>query len=442
MPDARSGLFSRHRGTLSLIIASSGWLLIVLSSHFLALHGAGLTIARHIFEGAMVGGVADWFAVRALFRHIPIPLLQRHTNIISKNRPRLTEGIVDMVQNQWLAPAVIRERLHQVSVSRMAVVYLQAPDVRRQALRYARTLLSHGARTLDSPLLVRFVSDLATRHLQALDLNALFIRPLRSSLRDDAVFDQLWANFSDTLQRVLSHEDVREVIYAGVENLIEQYLHHAEDKGVLSGTWAKIKIWVGMPNRDERKQWLFEKLDLVGQHLGQQGDGGAWELRFAVRDKLLHLLEGLDSPDSQVTQALLKQQGKLAERLHDSDLFRQLLTSAKDSCVLQLSDEHSPMSLWLSGLYDDGLSTISQSAELQARLDSVIIDLLVNLVEENPDAIGATVRYALSPGRLSDAALIAQIEDKVGDDLEWIRVNGAVVGGLVAGMLGAVQIWL
>lgn len=434
-------VLARHRGTLSLLLAGSGWLALVIAGEVGDFDGNTLPLLRHIFEGAMVGGVADWFAVRALFQRIPIPLLHRHTNIISKNRPRLVDGIVDMVQNQWLAPAVIRERLQQISLSRIGVHYLQQPAVRQQALGYVRVLLSHGAGLLDNPVLGRFASELAARHLHALDLNALILRPLRSSLQDDAVFEQLWSNFSVTLQRMLLHADVRELIHAGVENLIAQYLHDAENKGVLTGTWARIKLWVGMPGRDERREWLDDKLDMVAAHLADQGSGGASAVRHAVRDKLLHLLQGLEDSNSPAMQALLRQQGKLVERLHDSDIVQQLLHSAADSCVRQLADAESPLCHWLAGLYDDVLNSTGQDAQLQARIDRTVGELLVSLVEHNPDLIGATVRHALSPERLSDAALIAQIEDKVGDDLQWIRVNGAVVGGLVAGLLAALQMW-
>jgi uncharacterized membrane-anchored protein YjiN (DUF445 family) len=59
------------------------------------------------FEAATIGGFADWFAVSALFHEIPF--VRKHTNIIAKNREKLTEGIVDLVTNKWLSPNVIAE---------------------------------------------------------------------------------------------------------------------------------------------------------------------------------------------------------------------------------------------------------------------------------------------------------------------------------------------
>lgn len=437
MSASRSPL-SRHRGLLALLLAAVGWAMTLVLAHEGTFAGPALTVLRHVFEGAMVGGIADWFAVRALFRRIPIPLLQRHTNIIARNRPRLTEGIVDMVQNQWLAPAVIRERLQHVSLSRMAVDTLRQPEVRLRALAYGRTVLRHAAQTLDSPILVRFVGDVVTRQLQALDLHAVLLRPLAATLRDDTAYEQLWLGFVNSVRRCLKDADVRVMLHDALEKLIGDYLQEERSKGVLSGTWAKIKLWVGMPGREEREQWLADRLDTFDLYLQRQS-AGEHQLRHTVRDKLLTLLE---APDNELGLALLKQQGRLVERLRHSEIFHTLLVQARQNCLEQLDDPGSPLCRWLEHLLDDSVEGVAASPELQARIDRSVSELVVSLVEQNPDAIGATVRYALSPARLSDEQLIRQIEDKVGDDLEWIRVNGALVGGLVAGLLGAAQLWL
>jgi len=88
------------------------------------IHGLFLPPA---FEAGTVGGLADWFAVSALFREIPIPIIRRHTNIIVKNRHQLTEGVVDLVTNRWLSPDVIREKLSDVPIAEALVRMLQEP---------------------------------------------------------------------------------------------------------------------------------------------------------------------------------------------------------------------------------------------------------------------------------------------------------------------------
>lgn len=433
---------ARQRGNVSLLIAAGSWVGILLAGRHGLLHGDTLVLARHISEGALVGGVADWFAVRALFRRIPVPLLQRHTNILIKNRPRMTEGIVDMVQNQWLAPAVIRERLQQISLTAMAVHHLQQPATRDTTLYQLRRLGQHALALLDSPVLVRFSADLASRHVQDIDLRRVLLRPLRDQLADDAVFAELWRTGCQLLRSLLQQPDVRQLVHVLLEQLISQYLRDEENKGVLSGTWARIKLWVGMPVASERQQWLHEKLDLLDGWLQQQSSqDSSSELAGQVRQRLLDVLDEVLADEGELPDILLRQQARLIERLRDSDIFARTLSAARHSGEAQLADPDSALARWLADVFDDALRSLQHNPALQQRLDQGLAALVVDLIEQNPDAIGATVRLALSPQRLSDAELIRQIEDKVGDDLQWIRVNGALVGGLMAGLLTALSLW-
>lgn len=437
----RSAWLARQRGNVSLVLAALAWTAVYIAGREQMWPDPWLTLARHISEGALAGGIADWFAVRALFRHIPIPLLQRHTNIISKNRPRLTEGIVDMVQNQWLAPAVIRARLQQISLSAMAVRQLQQAAIRERTLRQLRSLASHIAGLLDNPVLVRFVADLASRHLQSLDLRRVLLRPLRENLDDDAVFDELWRGLCQFGQQALRQRETRAMLHLALEQLITHYLHDEGNKGVLSGTWARIKLWVGLPVASERQQWLEDKLDLFDRYLQQHVDTPSAELRQRLRTQLQNALLHLEDSENGLPELLLRQQTHLIERLRDSNIFQHTLSVARQTTQEQLASEDSELSLWLADVFDDAIATVQNDPELQLRLDQALANLLVELVEHNPDAIGATVRLALSPERLSNADLVHQIEDKVGDDLQWIRVNGALVGALVAGVLTALHLW-
>src|SRR5262245_47591811 len=116
-----------HVGTVSLLIAATG----ALTSHAALRVGpvAGATwlhIVAAGFEAALVGGLADWFAVTALFRHplgLPIP----HTAIIPARRAKIIEGIVTMVEEDWLSPEVIGARLARVAPSALVVDWLADP---------------------------------------------------------------------------------------------------------------------------------------------------------------------------------------------------------------------------------------------------------------------------------------------------------------------------
>ena len=99
------------KGGISLSIAATSLLALETLRHSGVLVNPMWQIAISASEGATVGGLADWFAVSALFRRIPIPLMSRHTNIILRKRKAVTEGLADMVQNEWLTPNSIRIHL-------------------------------------------------------------------------------------------------------------------------------------------------------------------------------------------------------------------------------------------------------------------------------------------------------------------------------------------
>ncbi|NQX81886.1 MAG: DUF445 family protein [Flavobacteriaceae bacterium] len=86
------------------------------------------------FEAATVGGIADWFAVRALFREIPIPFIRRHTNIIVKSRKKLSAGIVDLVSTQWLSKESISSKIADISISNKLLDILKDDKVQQGKL--------------------------------------------------------------------------------------------------------------------------------------------------------------------------------------------------------------------------------------------------------------------------------------------------------------------
>src|SRR3954467_8990960 len=99
---------SQHLATISLAIMGIGFIITIpLQDSFWG------NILQGGFEAGLVGGLADWFAVTALFRHplgIPIP----HTALLPKNRQRITEGIISMLENDWLTKESIRKKVSRI----------------------------------------------------------------------------------------------------------------------------------------------------------------------------------------------------------------------------------------------------------------------------------------------------------------------------------------
>src|SRR5919205_3156207 len=110
---------SHHLATISLIIMGIGFIATIpLQDSFWG------NILQGGFEAGLVGGLADWFAVTALFRHplgIPIP----HTALLPKNRQRITAGIISMLENEWLTKESIRKKINTIAFTNNFIEILE-----------------------------------------------------------------------------------------------------------------------------------------------------------------------------------------------------------------------------------------------------------------------------------------------------------------------------
>jgi len=152
---ARTPPRRNHVGTVSLLGAVAG----AVGCH-VALRLVGdatwLRVLTAGFEAALVGALADWFAVTALFRHplgIPIP----HTAIIPARRAKIIESIVTMVEEDWLSPEVIGTRLARLAPSDLILDWLRDPAHVERLGGPLRDLIRGLARTLTEDEVARFV---------------------------------------------------------------------------------------------------------------------------------------------------------------------------------------------------------------------------------------------------------------------------------------------
>ena len=123
-------------------------------------------------------------------------------------------------------------------------------------------------------------------------------------------------------------------------------------------------------------------------------------------------------------------------------MVQSLLASLRSGMQRQWLNRQSELNALLADLIDSALAGLAADASLRERLDGWCKQGIHHFVEQNHALIGDTVRLSLSPQRLPDARLVAQIEQRVGLELQWIRVNGALVGGVAAGSLAALRLLL
>jgi len=386
----------------SLVLAMIGYLLT------LSAGPEALKLAHAFFEAAMVGGLADWFAVVALFRHplnLPIP----HTSIIKKNRRKITDRIVEMLQTQWLTRDAILKKLEGYDFSsEISAALLSSGNEDAKSffgfmadeLASRLTSKNGGCAKIDLSKALESVE----RELAAIDFKTPLAGALESNLdffRTIIISEvETWLVMPDT--NFVLREKLRRIIlsYAQKYEIIKTAVEFGETIGVL--------------NYDSIAQELVKLLNA--------------ELESARANEDHEL-------NAQLNHTLKNMIGKIRQNPMIDALPSLMLRHAAESAdfnglaAAMIRDNREEVVAFLFNTASAAAADLKMNEDVKGKFNSWLKNKISVFVNENHSQIGEIVRANIDG--VNDDELVAQIEDKVGDDLQYIRLNGAIVGGLV-----------
>lgn len=428
---ATAGPSRNHIGTLSLLGASAGFAVLETLHHQGWAAAPPWRILQSGFEAGMVGGFADWFAVSAIFRPIPSHRFRiKHTNLIVENRAKLSAGIVDMVQNRWLSPETLAEHLGRLSASRFILDHLAAPKARAQVLEATRDLLGRLAGSLDAPEIAAFLDRALRDQLAGLELGPVFGQWLQARIEAGDT-SALW----DFLVMSLANSVERGDFEAPIRQMLEHAMAHYKGQGV----WGRLKGAAAERffAYDQVSQSLSSAL---GQSLRDIQRDPGHPLRAKLDAQLAGFARKLAQGDPEACAALDHFQARLTAHAELGPLLTRILSRLQATIQVQLRDAGGNLAQLLERVGDTLLRELQSEPAVQAKLDHWVRRTILDLATRNHHLIGEMVESALA--KLSDQDLVAQIEAKVGGDLQYIRLNGAVVGSLVGMALATLKLLL
>jgi len=372
---------------------------------------AWLSYVKAFAEAAMVGGLADWFAVTALFRHplgLPIP----HTAIIPRNKDRIGEALARFLQENFLIPGVVARRMQRIDVAGAAGRFLQTPAGQGTRIRAgASRLIADMFESLDDERLGGIVKGAIAARLRKTEVSPLLGHALASAINEDRHVPMLEAAIR-WMARALDAN----------EPLIRDMVH-------------------------KKANWVLKLAGLDAK------------LADAIIDGLRKLtVEMSTDPAHPVRIKVEEALAQLANDLQTRPETRERVETIKE----QLLDNQS-VSLWLDALWQRGREAMIRAARnpdavLAGKLGEILKSMGATLESDarirvaiNRFARRATVGMAASYGssivklvsetvRGWDARTVtARLEAAVGRDLQYIRINGTLVGGLVGLILHAVD---
>ncbi|MBL3681185.1 DUF445 domain-containing protein [Leucobacter aridicollis] len=359
-----------------------------------------LAYVRAASEGGMVGALADWFAVTALFRHplgVPIP----HTNLIANKKDEIGEGLGSFIEENFLADEVVHDKLSQISGARMAGAWLRETGNARRVSDMAASVGLGALTVLDDRDVQDLVESLVRRHIVDPEWGPLLGRATESFVTGG------------------HHESLVDLAANRLELWLVQH-PQAFDKVISS----RLPQWVPSIVDKFVDQRLHAEAVKFLQNVAADGNHPA---RAAIT-KFLHDL----SRDLQEQESLQAQLESFKREVFDSPRIRDLAAStwrtARAAIVDMLEDPDSELRSRITAAICDFGRKLEDDATLQYKIDVWVMNVVEYLVRTYRHDLAQVVADTVQRWDAKEAA--EKIELQVGKDLQFIRINGTVIGSL------------
>jgi uncharacterized membrane-anchored protein YjiN (DUF445 family) len=406
-----------YKATATVVISSCGFFL---SYPF---HGFWGGLISSSCSAAMIGGLADWFAVTALFRR-PLGIKPGRiirTEIIPRNRKRIFIALSGMVQNELLAPEILKQRVTSYNISHMFLRYLEEHGGSEDINSILDYLLEDALDKLDPKTLGQLVEQVVEQGVAGFKTSPLLLKVLNYSLAKG--YDEKLVNFVvEQLLALTKHPQTGIVIYQLIKEALEAYEKGMDRRKFVDGLLLQLSP-VSLAELVQKK--LAETLEAIK-------DNSEHPLRLKLKLELVRVLDTLEH-QPEVQYKIEAWKNTYLSKLNLGDWISKGLTDRTNLPIGKLFD-------FLHSELEQLLQSFKTDHTQQKRVDQFLKQALTNWIDREHGQIGALVRDNLN--KFSNQSLVELIEDKAGNDLQMIRINGTVVGGLVGLLIYLLSYWL
>jgi uncharacterized membrane-anchored protein YjiN (DUF445 family) len=408
-PDAKVGELKRMRAIATLLLAFMTLVFVVTT--MTRVNWPWVPYVRAFAEAGMVGACADWFAVVALFRRpfgLPIP----HTGIVPNNKDRIGAALGQFITNNFLTLNVIGRKIVRVDALGYVAHWMMDSRNSKQLAHYASRFLPQILRSLSAPQVSEFLGEVARRGIESIPAAPLASR----------VLSIIWAQ--GQAQAMLDRAvEIGEDALAHHKDFIRQRV--AEN----SSSW--IPKWIDDMIADKVMNGL---LGTIGE---MRNPDHPW--RREVRESVDKLIVDLATdPDMYAGGEVLK-----AELLASPVFLEQakaLWTQIESGLHADLSARNVAIEAAFEAAIR-GLGTwLDDDLALRARLNRWVRAVVLRTLMPRRVEIGSYIAQVVQ--NWDNVTLVNKLELQVGKDLQYVRINGTVVGGLVGLLIFIMSKWM
>ena len=394
-------------GAQGMKVVATGLLVVMAAVFFTARtfqHAyPALGYVKAFAEAAMVGGLADWFAVTALFRHplgIPIP----HTAIIPRNKDRIGEALANFLKENFLIPRVVARRMRKLDVAGAAGRFLQTPAGHGTRIRGgASRLIADVFESLDDERLGGIIKSAIATRLRNAEVSPLLGHALASAINDDRHVPMLEAAIRWLARALDANEPlIREMVHKKANWVLK-----------LAGLDAKLADAI---------------IDGLRKLTAEMSTDPAHPVRVKIEEALAQLANDLQTkPETRARVEAMKEQ--LLDNRSVSLWLDALWQKGRESIIRAARNPDAVLAGKLGEILQSMGGTLEKDTRIRAAINQFARRAVVGMAASYG---GSIVKLVSETVRGWDARTVtARLESAVGRDLQYIRINGTLVGGLV-----------
>lgn len=410
---------NRYKATIILFAAAAGFLIIyplqlIHRTFWWGLLGSG-------FSAAMIGGVADWFGVTALFRKpLGVPF---RTEIIPRNREKIFNALSNMVGSELLSKENLRGMVSKFNTSELLIKYIKKENKKEDA-RKALIEISHEVLwNINSKEVGNFALTIIKENVEKLDLATLTAAAVELSIKNG--YDEKIIDFMiDEAKKLSRHSEVKSLITLVVQETMRSYEKDSTKRKFVNSIMFDMMLQkspqdiAGIVQR--RLEEYLEKLK-DPQH----------ESRIDLKEWINKKIDALRNDCRLREQVERFKMEQFNNRFEINSTITTLIEKIRSSQIEEFEEFKNILNM-IDSQIENFIEDLEQKESLQQEIDVQIKKILMQLIEKSHGEISIMVRENLN--RFSEDMLVELIESRTGNDLQIIRINGSVVGGLV-GML-------
>lgn len=367
---------------------------------------------KAIAEAAMVGALADWFAVAALFHHVSIPFISRHTAIIPRNKDRIGENLGIFVQEKFLDTQSLIALIRRHEPAHMIGQWFSKPDNAQRVGQHLLQVMSAFLDLTDDTRIQRLIRQAVHKAIDKVDLthsSALLLESLTKNNRHQELLDSVIAQMLALIKR----ESTRAFIARQIVRWLET--EHPRKAKVLPTEW------LGEHSADLVSSAVNSFLDDVSHDQGHQ-------IRQAFDRATLKLIDNLKNSPQMAEKA-----DSIKSYLKEDEAFNRYLGELwgdlREWLKVDVNSENSRMKKRIAEAGQWLGETLVADSALRASLNEHL-ELAVQKMA--PEFATFLTRHISDTVKSWDAQdMSRQIELNIGKDLQFIRINGTLVGGSI-----------